>query len=100
MRSTCFIKTEDLSAEVAVYWIYDVYTWIHGQENNYVMGVQNLFFPISRYCPSLESKVLRFKGRNHQVWLEPEGKLPPLNYFPLYVPVYWHWDYSVVGNLP
>ncbi|XP_060075582.1 protein MTO1 homolog, mitochondrial-like [Ylistrum balloti] len=26
-----------------------------------------------RYCPSLESKVLRFKGRSHQVWLEPEG---------------------------
>ncbi|XP_076472947.1 5-taurinomethyluridine-[tRNA] synthase subunit MTO1, mitochondrial-like isoform X2 [Babylonia areolata] len=26
-----------------------------------------------RYCPSIESKVLRFKGRRHQVWLEPEG---------------------------
>ncbi|XP_042235150.1 protein MTO1 homolog, mitochondrial-like isoform X2 [Homarus americanus] len=26
-----------------------------------------------RYCPSIESKVLRFSGRNHQVWLEPEG---------------------------
>ncbi|NWR52873.1 MTO1 protein, partial [Regulus satrapa] len=26
-----------------------------------------------RYCPSLESKVLRFPGREHQVWLEPEG---------------------------
>ncbi|KAL3212444.1 hypothetical protein MRX96_035941 [Rhipicephalus microplus] len=26
-----------------------------------------------RYCPSIESKVLRFKGRVHQVWLEPEG---------------------------
>ncbi|XP_037566062.1 protein MTO1 homolog, mitochondrial-like [Dermacentor silvarum] len=26
-----------------------------------------------RYCPSIESKVLRFKGRCHQVWLEPEG---------------------------
>lgn len=26
-----------------------------------------------RYCPSIESKVFRFKGRNHQVWLEPEG---------------------------
>lgn len=26
-----------------------------------------------RYCPSIESKVLRFKGRTHQVWLEPEG---------------------------
>ncbi|EEC05914.1 glucose inhibited division protein, putative, partial [Ixodes scapularis] len=26
-----------------------------------------------RYCPSIESKVLRFKGRSHQVWLEPEG---------------------------
>ena len=28
---------------------------------------------IPRYCPSIEAKVLRFKGRNHQIWLEPEG---------------------------
>ncbi|XP_070203896.1 protein MTO1 homolog, mitochondrial-like [Littorina saxatilis] len=26
-----------------------------------------------RYCPSIESKIMRFKGRRHQVWLEPEG---------------------------
>ncbi|XP_072523422.1 protein MTO1 homolog, mitochondrial [Salminus brasiliensis] len=26
-----------------------------------------------RYCPSIESRVLRFPGRQHQVWLEPEG---------------------------
>lgn len=26
-----------------------------------------------RFCPSLESKVLRFKGRKHKIWLEPEG---------------------------
>ncbi|CAH1155875.1 unnamed protein product [Phaedon cochleariae] len=26
-----------------------------------------------RYCPSIESKILRFPGREHQVWLEPEG---------------------------
>lgn len=26
-----------------------------------------------RYCPSIESKVLRFPGREHQIWLEPEG---------------------------
>lgn len=26
-----------------------------------------------RYCPSIESKILRFPGREHQVWLEPES---------------------------
>ncbi|CAG0881032.1 unnamed protein product [Cyprideis torosa] len=26
-----------------------------------------------RYCPSIESKVLKFSSRSHQVWLEPEG---------------------------
>uniref|UniRef100_A0A2P2I6T4 Protein MTO1 homolog, mitochondrial n=1 Tax=Hirondellea gigas TaxID=1518452 RepID=A0A2P2I6T4_9CRUS len=26
-----------------------------------------------RYCPSIESKMIRFAGRQHQVWLEPEG---------------------------
>ncbi|KAF2354969.1 tRNA uridine 5-carboxymethylaminomethyl modification enzyme MnmG, partial [Trinorchestia longiramus] len=26
-----------------------------------------------RYCPSIESKIFRFPGRQHQIWLEPEG---------------------------
>lgn len=26
-----------------------------------------------RYCPSIESRVIRFQGRTHRVWLEPEG---------------------------
>jgi tRNA uridine 5-carboxymethylaminomethyl modification enzyme len=26
-----------------------------------------------RYCPSIESKVIRFKKDQHQIWLEPEG---------------------------
>lgn len=26
-----------------------------------------------RFCPSLESKVLKFPQRQHQIWLEPEG---------------------------
>ncbi|XP_025416283.1 protein MTO1 homolog, mitochondrial isoform X2 [Sipha flava] len=26
-----------------------------------------------RYCPSLESKSLKFRDRNHQIWLEVEG---------------------------
>jgi tRNA uridine 5-carboxymethylaminomethyl modification enzyme len=26
-----------------------------------------------RYCPSLESKVIRYPNKNHRIWLEPEG---------------------------
>lgn len=26
-----------------------------------------------RYCPSIESKILRFGEKSHQIWLEPEG---------------------------
>lgn len=26
-----------------------------------------------RYCPSIESKFLRFGAQKHQIWLEPEG---------------------------
>lgn len=26
-----------------------------------------------RYCPSIESKILRFGKQVHQIWLEPEG---------------------------
>ncbi len=26
-----------------------------------------------RYCPSIESKVIRFNKNRHQIWLEPEG---------------------------
>ncbi|XP_033226145.1 protein MTO1 homolog, mitochondrial [Belonocnema kinseyi] len=33
-----------------------------------------------RYCPSIESKILRFKKSKHQVWLEPEGLDSPLIY--------------------
>lgn len=33
-----------------------------------------------RYCPSIESKVLKFNLVEHQVWLEPEGFDSPLIY--------------------
>uniref|UniRef100_A0A3B3CQF5 Mitochondrial tRNA translation optimization 1 n=1 Tax=Oryzias melastigma TaxID=30732 RepID=A0A3B3CQF5_ORYME len=33
-----------------------------------------------RYCPSIESRVLRFPGRRHLVWLEPEGLTSDLLY--------------------
>ncbi|XP_010771452.1 5-taurinomethyluridine-[tRNA] synthase subunit MTO1, mitochondrial [Notothenia coriiceps] len=33
-----------------------------------------------RYCPSIESRVVRFPGRQHQVWLEPEGLTSDLLY--------------------
>lgn len=33
-----------------------------------------------RYCPSLEAKIMRFSGREHQIWLEPEGLTSHLVY--------------------
>ncbi|CAK9812596.1 Protein MTO1 homolog, mitochondrial [Anthophora quadrimaculata] len=33
-----------------------------------------------RYCPSIESKVLKFTAGTHQIWLEPEGLNSPLIY--------------------
>jgi len=33
-----------------------------------------------RYCPSIESKILRFKNQTHPVWLEPEGLDSELTY--------------------
>lgn len=33
-----------------------------------------------RYCPSIESKILRFGEKTHQIWLEPEGFNSPVIY--------------------
>lgn len=33
-----------------------------------------------RYCPSIESKILKFGHKTHQIWLEPEGFDSPLIY--------------------
>jgi tRNA uridine 5-carboxymethylaminomethyl modification enzyme len=33
-----------------------------------------------RYCPSIESKILRFKNQTHPVWLEPGLKIFPFNF--------------------
>ncbi|CAK9297358.1 unnamed protein product [Gordionus sp. m RMFG-2023] len=33
-----------------------------------------------RYCPSIESKILRFNSASHPIWLEPEGFDSPLIY--------------------
>ncbi|KAK6968263.1 protein MTO1 mitochondrial [Biomphalaria glabrata] len=31
------------------------------------------FLYLFRYCPSIESKILKFNRKSHQIWLEPEG---------------------------
>ncbi|XP_076290895.1 5-taurinomethyluridine-[tRNA] synthase subunit MTO1, mitochondrial isoform X2 [Lasioglossum baleicum] len=33
-----------------------------------------------RYCPSIESKILKFPANEHQIWLEPEGLDSPVIY--------------------
>ncbi|XP_076233436.1 5-taurinomethyluridine-[tRNA] synthase subunit MTO1, mitochondrial [Calliopsis andreniformis] len=33
-----------------------------------------------RYCPSIESKILKFSNFKHQIWLEPEGLDSPITY--------------------
>ncbi|CAG9828908.1 unnamed protein product [Diabrotica balteata] len=48
-----------------------------------------------RYCPSIESKVLKFSGREHQVWLEPEGLTSDIIYpngLSCTLPEEFQWD--------
>ena len=43
--------------------------------------MQGYCFSGFRYCPSIESKVIRFKDKEgHLVWLEPEGLDSPIIY--------------------
>ena len=50
-------------------YVHPVFTWL---------CISFLNFGSCRYCPSIESKVLKFSNRNHQVWLEPEGTHPAI----------------------
>lgn len=34
-----------------------------------------------RYCPSIETKALRFYNRTHQIWLEPESLTSDTTFF-------------------
>lgn len=52
--------------------------YTHTQISLTLPTIQSLVF--CRYCPSIESRVLRFPGRQHQVWLEPEGLTSELLY--------------------
>jgi len=51
--------------------------WAH-ESPDYVTGDGEGLGP--RYCPSIEAKVKRFPGRDHIVWLEPEGVNDPTLY--------------------
>ena len=37
-----------------------------------IILINKIFLQV-RYCPSLESKIIRFNKDRHQIWLEPEG---------------------------
>lgn len=42
-------------------------------QGKFFVSKRKFLYLLIRYCPSIESKILKFNKDRHQIWLEPEG---------------------------